>query len=164
MDPKPRKLFTVCVIHQHPRVLLGMKKIGFGAGNWNGFGGKVEEGETLGEAARREVKEEAGVDLIDIDHVGVIEFTFENEPKILEVHFFRGGEFTGEPTESDEMKPQWFEMADIPFKNMWPSDAYWLPYFLKGRKFKGKFHFDKPSTPEYTAQILEKEIREVGEL
>lgn len=34
-------------------VLLGMKKRGFGAGKWNGFGGKVQPGETIEEAARR---------------------------------------------------------------------------------------------------------------
>lgn len=34
-------------------VLLGMKKRGFGAGKWNGFGGKVQPGETIEEAARQ---------------------------------------------------------------------------------------------------------------
>jgi 8-oxo-dGTP diphosphatase len=28
------------------RVLLGLKKQGFGAGKWGGFGGKIEPGET----------------------------------------------------------------------------------------------------------------------
>ena len=42
------------------RVLLGMKKRGFGAGMWNGFGGKVELGETVEEGARRELEEETG--------------------------------------------------------------------------------------------------------
>ena len=27
-----KKLLTLCVIHEHPRVLLGMKKRGFGVG------------------------------------------------------------------------------------------------------------------------------------
>ena len=40
-----------------------MKKRGFGAGKWNGFGGKVEPGETIVEAAVREVKEECGYDV-----------------------------------------------------------------------------------------------------
>ena len=37
-----------------------MKKRGFGEGKWNGFGGKVEEGETILQAALRELKEECG--------------------------------------------------------------------------------------------------------
>ena len=52
------KKLTLCIIHQHPRVLLGMKKRGFGMGRWNGFGGKVEAGETIEDATRREVGEE----------------------------------------------------------------------------------------------------------
>ncbi|KAJ1429629.1 hypothetical protein B484DRAFT_396306, partial [Ochromonadaceae sp. CCMP2298] len=28
-------------------VLLGMKKRGFGAGKWNGFGGKMDPGESM---------------------------------------------------------------------------------------------------------------------
>ena len=38
-----------------------MKKRGFGAGRWNGFGGKVAPAETIEDAARRELLEEAGV-------------------------------------------------------------------------------------------------------
>lgn len=44
-----RKILTLCIIHEHPRVLLGYKKKGFGAGLWNGFGGKVEAGESMGD-------------------------------------------------------------------------------------------------------------------
>ncbi len=42
-------------------VLLGMKKRGFGAGKWNGFGGKVEKGESNTQAAIRELEEESGI-------------------------------------------------------------------------------------------------------
>lgn len=44
-------------------VLLGMKKRGFGVGKWNGFGGKVQEGETIRECARRETQEECGLEV-----------------------------------------------------------------------------------------------------
>lgn len=47
------RLFTLVLVVQPPRVLLGMKKRGFGAGLWNGFGGKVQPGESIEEAARR---------------------------------------------------------------------------------------------------------------
>ena len=56
MTTKPRKLFSLCIIHQDGRVLLGMKKKGFGAGRWNGFGGKVELNEPIDVAAAREVR------------------------------------------------------------------------------------------------------------
>lgn len=47
------KLLTLVLVVQPGKVLLGMKKRGFGAGKWNGFGGKVEPGESIEEAAKR---------------------------------------------------------------------------------------------------------------
>lgn len=138
-----RKVLTLCIIHQHPRILLGMKKRGFGEGRWNGFGGKVNEGESIEEAAKRELEEEAGVIVSEIEHMGVLDFLWKGKPEILEVNIFKANDFEGEPTESEEMRPQWFHIDEIPFMEMWPDDRYWFPLFLKNRKFKGRFIFDE---------------------
>jgi len=159
-----RKVMTLCFVHQHPKILLGMKKRGFGEGRWNGFGGKVEEGEDIEEAMRRELLEEVGLTPNDLEKRGIMEFSFESEPKVLEVHVFGMSDFSGDPKESEEMRPEWFHMDEIPFPQMWPDDLYWVPLFLKGAKFKGKFHFDRPSDAEYSAQILKHELNEVEEL
>ena len=60
------KVYTLVFVldqegHTPQRMLLGMKKRGFGMGKWNGFGGKVEPDETVEAAARRELEEEAGL-------------------------------------------------------------------------------------------------------
>lgn len=130
-------------MHQQQKVLLGYKKRGFGAGKWNGFGGKVEDGEQIFDAARREIKEEAGIEIADLDHLGIINFQFRGNPEILEVHIFKAKKFNGEIKESDEMKPQWFDIQEIPFHSMWPDDQHWIPLFLEDRKFRGNFLFDK---------------------
>ncbi len=153
-----KKLLTLCIIHQHPKVLLGMKKRGFGVGRWNGFGGKVSPGEKIEDAAKREMFEEAGIKLKNLDKVAIIEFEFKGNPEILETHIFKSNDFDGVPTESEEMKPQWFCIDEIPFKEMWPDDIYWIPLFLKGKKFKGKFLFGEADA------VLEKEIIEVKEI
>lgn len=49
--------------------------------------------------------------------------------------------YSGEPTESDEMAPQWFSHADVPYHQMWADDPHWWPHFLAGRKFRGLFAF-----------------------
>lgn len=131
MENKKKKILTLCVIHQHPKILLGMKKRGFGAGRWNSFGGKVSKGETIEEAAKREIYEEAGIEINDLERYGIIEFEFQGNPEILEVHIFKAENFYGEPIESEEMKPQWFHVNEIPQEKMWPDDKYWLPLFLK---------------------------------
>ncbi|MDE1151586.1 MAG: 8-oxo-dGTP diphosphatase [Micavibrio sp.] len=139
--PKKRKLLTLCLLWQPPRILLGMKKRGFGAGRWNGFGGKVAPGETIEDAARREFLEEAGITVGAIRKQGLLEFEFEGSDEILEVHVYGASDYTGDVTESEEMKPQWFDVDDIPFKDMWPDDELWFPAFFSGKNFTGTFLF-----------------------
>ena len=59
------------------RVLLGLKKRGFGEGNWNGFGGKKEDGETLRKCAARELEEESGLTVKEenLKRKGILHFT-----------------------------------------------------------------------------------------
>jgi len=153
-----KKILTLCVIHQHSRVLLGMKKHGFGVGRWNGFGGKIQNGETIEEAASREIKEEAGIVAIGIEKRGIIDFEFKGNPEILEVHIFRSSKIEGKLVESEEMRPQWFNIDEIPFANMWPDDKYWFPLFLQDKKFRGKFLFDNFDN------ILDMKLEEVKEV
>jgi 8-oxo-dGTP diphosphatase/2-hydroxy-dATP diphosphatase len=151
-----RKQLTLCLVRNGDQVLLGMKKRGFGAGRWNGFGGKLQEGEGIEEATVREMLEESGVKVFDLDRFGVLDFEFHDKRgNILEVHMFTTSNFEGEPTETEEMLPRWFRVSEIPLSEMWPDDAHWFPLFLEGKKFKGKFLFGENDT------ILEKELLEV---
>lgn len=159
-----KKLLTLCIIYQPPRVLLGLKKRGFGMGRWNGFGGKVAADETIDECVKREVFEEAGVEIKNPIKVGIIEFTFQNNSDILEVHIYRTGEFSGQPAESDEMAPKWFLVDEIPFEKMWADDKFWLPLLLSGKKFKGKFLFDRPSDVNHPGKIITQELFEVEKI
>lgn len=137
------KLQTIVIPVKGDSVLLGLKKRGFGAGRWNGFGGKVENGEDIDGAAMRELREECGLVANKLENFGLIEFSFQGLSDTLVVHFFQTVDFDGEPEESEEMKPQWFSTAEIPFDKMWPDDKYWFPIFLQNKKFKGEFLFDK---------------------
>ncbi|MDP3963546.1 MAG: 8-oxo-dGTP diphosphatase [bacterium] len=132
---------TLCIIQDGGRVLLGMKKRGFGVGRWNGFGGKVEGSETPFDAALREVQEEIGVSVQDAKKRGKLEFFFEKTGEEIEVHVYGASRYEGEPKEGEEMAPQWFLHADIPFDKMWPDDKHWFPLFLAGKNFEGKFYF-----------------------
>lgn len=154
-----RKILTLCLVIKGDKILLGMKKRGFGAGRWNGFGGKVEEGESIEEAAKRETFEECGVTITEMEKVGIHEFEFSSDRgNILEVHVFRVDAWTGEPRETEEMRPQWFTTDAIPYDAMWPDDIHWLPVFLTGKKFRTKFLFSDGDS------ILENHVEEVTTL
>jgi 8-oxo-dGTP diphosphatase/2-hydroxy-dATP diphosphatase len=99
-----RIVHTLAIVHQPPRVLLGRKKRGFGAGKWNGFGGKVRSGECLADAARRELREEAGIAARTMESAGMLEFIYSGE-LVHEVHLFRVTDFEGEAGESEETIP-----------------------------------------------------------
>ncbi len=150
-----RKILTLCFIQRNGEILLGMKKRGFGMGRWNGFGGKVEEGETIEEAAKREVLEEISISVFEVEQFAEIEFTFEDKKEILEVHVFDAKKWTGKPEESDEMRPEWFSLDNIPYKKMWPDDAIWFPLYLAGKKFRGKFYLNEKE------EVLTHEISEI---
>jgi mutator protein MutT len=122
-------------------ILLAMKKRGFGAGRWNGVGGKIEPGETIEQAAVRECQEEIGVEPLEIEKVAVHEFYGPNEP-IGKVHVFLSRKWVGEPFETEEMAPLWHKLEEIPYDDMWQDDRVWLPQVLAGRKLEGKFSFD----------------------
>ncbi|MFH0846144.1 MAG: 8-oxo-dGTP diphosphatase [Patescibacteria group bacterium] len=151
-----KKILTLCLIQKNDKILLGMKKRGFGEGRWNGFGGKVEENESIEEATKREFLEESGITVNNLEKMGIMEFIFHtNLEEILEVHIFKSEDFSGELIESEEMKPQWFHIKEIPFNDMWPDDEHWIPLFLENKKFKGKFLFGEGDS------ILEKTLEEV---
>lgn len=118
-------------------VLLGFKKRGLGAGKWNGFGGHVEQGEEVHDAAIRELVEECGLIAGHVDAVGTLGFP-QND---LRVFVFLVRTWHGKTVETDEMEPRWFNVSKIPFDRMWPDDRHWLPYALAGWTVNGTFTF-----------------------
>lgn len=125
------KKTTVVFPLQGEQLLLGMKKRGFGAGWWNGFGGKLEFGESYVTSAVRETSEEVGlaVDESHLRHAANIIFRFDGKVDVV-TKVYIATEFEGTPTETEEMKPQWFQQAEIPYDTMWPGDDKWIPKIL----------------------------------
>lgn len=127
---------TLVFLRQENEILLAMKKRRFGAGKWNGAGGKVEPDETYEQAAVRECQEEIGVTPIALRKVGELHF-FDLPDVEHYTHVYTTGEWEGEPHESEEMAPRWFAENEIPYDTMWPDDIYWIPMMLAGKLFKG---------------------------
>jgi len=138
------KQLTLVYLRRGEEVLLGLKKRGFGVGRWNGLGGKVEEGEGIEASARRETLEEVGVTVGALRKFGIVECDYRNveKPSVLEIHLFESSDFFGEPIETEEIKPRWFKLSEFPFEQAWPDDRFWVPWYLEGKTFCGRFLFD----------------------
>lgn len=124
-------------------ILLAKKKRGFGVGKYNGVGGKVMVDEQIGVAAKRETKEEIGVEVGIIKKVAELRFEYLHKPEWNQlVHVYFCDSWDGEPSESEEVSPIWFKISALPYSQMWPDDAIWLPKVLAGQNIKGKFTFE----------------------
>jgi 8-oxo-dGTP pyrophosphatase MutT (NUDIX family) len=138
------KLVTILFLRREGQLLLAMKKRGFGAGNWNGVGGKVEPGETITEGAIRECREEIGVTPLDPKLVGTIQFFDPNDMAFYHnCHIYVADSWEGEPVESEEMRPQWYDTDAIPYDDMWPDDPLWLPLLIAGKHFEATIWVDE---------------------
>jgi len=143
---KDKKILTLTVIHDGEKILLGMKKRGYAAGRWNGFGGKLNPGETVEEGMLRELNEESGLTAVKHEKIGVLTFESEIEDYISEVHLYQIHEYMGELIETEEMRPEWFSFESIPYDEMWPDDIVWLPLVLAGQKVAGNIYFKDSNT------------------
>lgn len=136
---------TLLYLRKDDQILLAQKKRGFAKNKYNGVGGKIEENETPEQAMIRETIEEISVTPIKYDKVGIIEYDeyYKGKRKEIVVHVYFSTRWDGEPKESEEMTPQWFNINNLPFEEMIGDDEYWLPLVLKGEKIEAFFKFNE---------------------
>ena len=132
---------TVLYVIKGGKILLIKKKRGIGKGMWNGPGGKVAD-EDIEVAAVREVKEEIGIVPDNVKKAGELEFYLGGDRMDWHVHVFTAADYDGIEKESKEAEPKWFSLSRIPYNEMWPDDAIWMPLMLNGKKFRGKFYYE----------------------
>jgi 8-oxo-dGTP pyrophosphatase MutT (NUDIX family) len=156
------KVVTILFLVRDGEILLAMKKRGFGAGKWNGVGGKADPGETATQAAIRECQEEIGVTPINPLLVGDIKFLMTTDPSFgHHAHVFVAEEWEGEPVETEEMRPQWFTIGEIPYASMWADDPLWVPLVLEGKFFHADITLDGD---DKEGKVISSDIREVAAL
>ena len=143
---------TLCFVIDGERVLLIRKKRGLGAGKINAPGGKVHGDETPAECAARETEEELLVRPQGLEARGRLLFQFTDGYSI-DVTVFRAASYEGTPTETEEAIPIWSSFADVPYDEMWKDDELWLPRFLEGRTFQGRFIFDDDAMLDHHLEI-----------
>jgi len=155
---EPLRQATLVFLIKDGLILLAMKKRGFAEGKWNGSGGKPKpEDKTIEATAKREMFEETMVSPIKLKKVAILNFFFSEKSEWnQQVVVFTTNEWSGIPTETEEMAPKWFQTKHIPYDEMWEDDALWLPKVLKGKIVEGSFLFDQ------NQKMLEHEVIEIA--
>lgn len=134
-EERPKVGTGVYLVNNQNELFLLCRQNAHGAGTWCAMGGHLEFGESFEECARREVKEEAGIDVGEIDIVGLTNNIFEAEGKHyvtigLKVRSYQGEPRLMEPEKFSEVG--WFPLDRLPdnlfvsFRNFLASDPVCL--------------------------------------
>lgn len=150
---------TLAVLIKDEKILLQKKAEGlFGAGKWNGAGGKFEPSESAHKCMIRELKEEFGIDTEKIHLIGLLDFSWiEKKVEPIRVWVYIVDEYIGTPKSSSEGEVRWFKLYEIPYNEMWDDDLHWLPLAIRGQKFIGNFIFN------YENRLVRHELNKVTE-
>jgi 8-oxo-dGTP diphosphatase len=115
-------------------------------GKYNGLGGKLEPGEDVVAGLRREVREEAGIEIDGIELRGTISWPgFGKQGEDWLGFIFLVREFTGEPhSENPEGQLEWIAVDKILDLPLWEGDPHFLPLVFSGdsRQFHGVMPYD----------------------
>ncbi len=70
--------YTLCLIQYHDQLLLLNREKKPWMGRWNGIGGKFEKGENALLCVKREIKEETGLDALNIKFEGLLKWSIND--------------------------------------------------------------------------------------
>ena len=103
----PRTLIFLTRPPDDVLLLQGAKDKRLWAGKYNGLGGHIEPGETPRQAAARELQEEAGLTVPDLNLRAVIHVTMPEPPGVMLFVFVAPAPATARPSPSEEGAPVW---------------------------------------------------------
>lgn len=134
--PNQIKIGVGVLVFKDGKLLLGKRKAAHGAGEYSGPGGHVEYMESWLDAAKREVKEETGLEITNIKFNCLI-----NLKKYAPRHYVDIGLIAdwvgGEPQNLEPNKKanwHWYNLDDLPKPLFGPTPIY-LEAYKTGNKF-----------------------------
>ena len=102
---------------------------------WLGIGGKIEDKESPFDCARREIREETGLEANILSYRGIITFVSDKYGTEY-MHLFTCTDFSGTPvSECDEGELSWIDKVALRSLPMWEGDAIFLDLLDTERRF-----------------------------
>lgn len=96
-------------------------------GKYNGLGGKLELKEDVATGVRREIREEAGIEIEAMSLRGTLNWPGFAGDQDWFAFIFRVDRWSGEPLAGNhEGVLEWVPLARLPTLNLWDSDRLWL--------------------------------------
>ena len=102
------------------RVLATQRGVGEWKDYWEFPGGKIERGETAGQALQREIREELDIDISVGRLLTTIDFDYPNFH--LKMHCFLCGILSGHPRLIEHEAARWLSLAELHSVNWLPAD------------------------------------------
>jgi len=146
------KLATLCYLRKDGKTLMihrVKKQNDVHQGKWNGLGGKFEPGETPEECVRREVFEEAGLQVKRLHLKGFLTFPLFANNEDWYAFVFVCDEFEGEIADSLEGNLAWIENDKLLELPLWEGDRLFLPLLDQPVFFSGKFVYQNGKLVEH---------------
>jgi 8-oxo-dGTP diphosphatase len=137
---RPKIGHGVMIENERGELLLGLRQGSHGAGEWCFPGGHLEFGETLEESAKREVKEETGLEigkLVLISLADEMRYIKSDGKHYVNIGF-RGEYLGGEPRvmESNKYKEwRWFKPEELP-DNLFEGPILMLRNYRAGKIYQ----------------------------
>ena len=109
------KVGVAVIIKKEGKILLGKRLVKAGYGSWGLPGGHLEYGESLVDAAKRELLEETGLTVKNLEFINITNDPREDQHYIHIIFLVHGAESEPKVMEPDKCeKWEWFSLSELP--------------------------------------------------
>jgi len=124
---------VAAVITQEQKILVCQRRAqGPHALKWEFPGGKVEEGESLDSALRRELSEELGIHALDAQEITRYQYSYSGRPPI-ELVFFAVNDFSGDVQNYVFEQIEWSPREELVSYDFLDGDTEFVRWLISSR-------------------------------